>query len=1016
MMNLIEFYACLCLLFCGISLSSESLNYHTDESALLAFKDKITEDPLGVLRSWNNSLHFCEWEGVKCDPKHQRVTELVLVSQQLMGSLSPHVGNLSFIKTLNIQDNKFHGVIPRELGRLPRLQYLGLSNNSFRGEIPASLSNCSNLVQLCLASNKLTGRLPVELGSLSKLYYLNLRRNEITGTIPSSFGNLSAMGEINLNYNNLEGSFPDSMGKMRSLIKIRSGSNNLSGAIPPSLWNHSSLVELYVADNQLQGSIPADIGLTLPNLENFGIAGNSFSGSIPNSISKIARLDFFYVAGNNLVGPVPADLGRSNYLEWLDLSGNHFGSGKSSDLAFLDSLINCSRLKVLRLNNNGFGGTLPNAITHHWPELHSLQLGHNRISGRLPEGLGNLLNLTELILEQNLFTGTIPSSIGKLHKLRRLNLNGNNLSGKIPTSIGELTKLYELHLQKNNLTGRIPRSFKNLQHLQRLDLSKNYLSSNIPEEVLSSFTSVIYLNLSQNSLSGPLPMEVGSSKNLRNLDISQNKLFGEIPSAIRNCLKLEQLYMGSNLFQGNLSSYFGELKALQHLDLSRNNLSGEIPKELERLSLLENLNLSFNDLQGEVPMAGVFRNVSAISITGNSKLCGGIPELQLPHCATQKRRSLSSRAKIVVSIVVLSSSFLTILLALYCRRKTSKNPSAVTQSFKEDSFPRVSYTELLMATNGFSQAHLIGMGSYGSVYRGFLHIDKSPVAIKVLNLERGGASKSFFAECEALRDVRHRNLLKLLTSCSSTDFKGNDFKALVYRFMSNGNLESWLHRSAGNLQHSKTLSFGQRLNIAIDIASALDYLHHHCQNPITHCDLKPSNVLLDDNFTAHVGDFGLARFLATAENNQTKDEASSVAVKGSIGYVPPEYGLGSKVSTHGDVYSFGIVLLEMLTGKRPTDEMFKNGFNLRDFTEWALPDKVMEIADAKMLEGEYAEDAVINIDSQLDMEGRLKECLESIFSIGVACSAESPTVRMNIKDVVVELNLVRETYLDIRMH
>jgi serine/threonine protein kinase len=156
------------------------------------------------------------------------------------------------------------------------------------------------------------------------------------------------------------------------------------------------------------------------------------------------------------------------------------------------------------------------------------------------------------------------------------------------------------------------------------------------------------------------------------------------------------------------------------------------------------------------------------------------------------------------------------------------------------------------------------VGSFGSVYKGILDQGRHTVAVKVLNLLRHGASKSFMAECEALRNIRHRNLVKVLTSCSSIDYQGHDFKALVYEFMGNGNLDEWLHptpRINEALEEPRGLSLLQRLNIAIDVANALDYLHHHCQTPIVHCDLKPSNVLLDDEMIGHVGDFGLARFL-----------------------------------------------------------------------------------------------------------------------------------------------------------
>ncbi|GKB54832.1 kinase-like domain-containing protein [Tanacetum coccineum] len=202
----------------------------------------------------------------------------------------------------------------------------------------------------------------------------------------------------------------------------------------------------------------------------------------------------------------------------------------------------------------------------------------------------------------------------------------------------------------------------------------------------------------------------------------------------------------------------------------------------------------------------------------------------------------------------------------------------------------------------------------GRVYKGILHSDDDRlVAIKVLHLQNRGAHKSFLAECEAWLNIRHRNLLKIKTSCSSIDFQSNDFKALVYDFMPNRSVHDWLDSSANITK----LNLLQRINSLKDVATALDYLHYRCQTTIVHGDLKPSNILLDDDMVARVGDFGLARLLGT-----DLKQNSSTGVKGTIGYAPPEYGMGSEMTSRGDVYSFGILLLELMTGKKPTDDMF----------------------------------------------------------------------------------------------
>jgi hypothetical protein len=210
---------------------------------------------------------------------------------------------------------------------------------------------------------------------------------------------------------------------------------------------------------------------------------------------------------------------------------------------------------------------------------------------------------------------------------------------------------------------------------------------------------------------------------------------------------------------------------------------------------LKHLNLSYNDLFGKVPSEGIFSNVSAISIFGNYKLCGGVPELHLPTCYRNSRRASVKRLalKVVISItlgLVLLCFFITCCNVKKWRKR--KRPLAAS-SLEDWRLAYISYVELRASTNGFFVDNLIGSGSFSSVYKGVLSSNGAIVAIKVLNLQQRGASKSFINECNALRSLRHRNLLKIIIACSSTDHQGNDFKSLVFEFMSNGSLDQWLH-------------------------------------------------------------------------------------------------------------------------------------------------------------------------------------------------------------------------------
>ncbi|XP_043695358.1 probable LRR receptor-like serine/threonine-protein kinase At3g47570 [Telopea speciosissima] len=524
----------------------------------------------------------------------------------------------------------------------------------------------------------------------------------------------------------------------------------------------------------------------------------------------------------------------------------------------------------------------------------------------------------------------------------------------------------------------------------------------------------ISLDLSSNSLVGSLPVEIGNLKSLSTIDISKNKLSGEIPYSIGDCNSLEHLYMGGNFFEGTIPQSLTLLKGLLDLDLSHNNLSGNIPKDLQNLLALRSLNLSFNNLEGEVPTKRIFGNASAVLVNGNDKLCGGVAELHLPTCTNHgfTKQGKSNAFRIVLAIVGVVLGFILIFsfLTLYwIRRSKSKPPSTPLIG---DQFLKLSYKELFQATGGFSSANFIGSGGFGSVYKGIIDQDTTIVAIKVLNLQNPRAYKSFTAECEALRNIRHRNLVKILTSCSSLDSKGKDFKALVYEFMPNGSLDDWLHPPMAANNNSRSLSLLQRLNIAIDVASALDYLHYHCYTKIVHCDLKPSNILLDSDMTAHVSDFGLARLLLELDDNSSQGQTSTIGIKGSIGYAAPEYGMGGRATTQGDMFSYGILLLEMFTGKRPTDQMFTDDLNLHNFAKTTLLVHFMQILDPTLIPNEeqseeIEEDAINRTEGPIHRLDRLQDCITSIIEIALQCSMESPRERMSMNDVVRRLHLIR---------
>ncbi|KAL8157917.1 uncharacterized protein LOC141678179 [Apium graveolens] len=974
--------------------SSLSVNKTTDELSLLALKDQIQ----GGLSSWNQSVHFCQWQGIKCSKlHHDKIISLNLSSQGLLGSISPHIGNFSFLRVLDLGDNKFHGPIPPEIGQLFRLQHLNLRNNSFTGKIPMNLTQCRDLNLIYLGENSLIGSIPAEFGSFQKLTSLYLGTNHLSGQIPASFGNLSYLDYLDIGSNTLEGNIPETLGRLSKLTTFIVEYNALSGQVPSLIYNISSITEFSIIKNNLSGSLPPNLGNTLPNLAIFWASGNRFSGPFPRSLNNATMLVLFDVLDNFLTGKVLSELGALKNLEQFSISNNQLGTGESGDLSFITSLTNATNLNSMSISYNNFGGALPVSVSN-LSSLVELYAGHNPIVGTIPQAIGDLPNLIVLGLETAKFEGSIPSSIGKM-KLQRLILSENKLTGPIPASLANITSLYELELNDNRLEGSIPLEFGGHKFLNLLDISDNNLNGTIPRQIFDIF-SLRNLSLSSNFLTGSLPIEVGNLKNLQLLNVSGNKLSGKIPSTLGSCISIEVLSLENNLFEGSIPQSLTSLKVVREIDASSNNLSGEIPKYFGDFQYLERLNLSFNDLEGEVPKNGIFQNANAVSVEGNIKLCGGSKELNLLACRldhSTKKRSLGSilAISLAVSFCVLG---LIIFLIIYMKKKP-QNTSSPNSS--RSPYLKVSYGELLQATGGFSPDSLIGEGSFGRVYKGMLDEGRLIVAVKVFKLQQRGSLKTFNAECESLRSIRHRNLVKIITSCSSTDFQGNDFKALVFEFMPNGNVETWLHPVGDREENQpRNLNLLQRLNIVIDVASALNYLHHQCHISIIHRDLKPSNVLLDDDMVAHVSDFGLAKLLPGSAENLNGNQSTSLGVKGSIGYVPPEYGMGGAATTQGDVYSYGILVLELFTGRRPTDEMFAEGWDIHNFVRTALPDQVHEIVDPLLISQEREEEE----------EQAMLTCIASILRIGIVCSAQTPGERKDMEEVDNELHSIKEQY------
>ncbi|XP_006657080.2 receptor kinase-like protein Xa21 [Oryza brachyantha] len=952
---------------------------------------------LQVIYLDHNKLYGSIPEGLGMLPN---LSELTLASNNLTGSIPFSLGSSPSLSLLSLPDNRLTGGIPPLLANSSSLRFLALTNNDLTGQIPPALFNSTQLEVMGLAGNQFFGSIPSIPNIYSPLKYLVLSQNNLSGIIPCTIGNFSDLVWLLLAENNFHGDIPLSIGTIPYLDSLDLTINNLSRTVPPSIYNMSELTYLGMGTNRLVGEIPEGIGQTLPSIQTLIMQGNRFQGSIPSSLANATNLQVINLRDNALHGIVPS-FGLLPDLSILMLGQNQLEAG---DWSFISSLTNCTKLREIYLDNNNLEGMLPSSITSLSKSLEILYLTANKISGTIPPGIGYLTNLTLLQIESNLLTGNIPETLGNLSNLLVLSLSHNKLSGKIPLSIGELSKLTEMYLQENDLSGSIPRSLGECKNLVTLNLSCNTLEGNIPKEIFYLYSLSECLDLSHNHLSGHIPLEIGGLVNLGPLNISNNQLSGEIPSTLANCLHLESLHMEGNLLDGRIPESFMNLRGIIDMDLSRNNLSGEIPKFFKSFSSLKILNLSFNNLEGPVPTGGIFYNASEVFVQGNKKLCSNFHLLQLPNCYTLgSKRKHNLHIVMAVGLATLALFFLSCLLAVVSR-KTKRAKKQALLSTKE--LKRVSYSDLLKATNGFSSANLIGSGKYGSVYKGRFDSEGHEVAIKVFKLDQLGAPKSFIAECEALRNTRHRNLVKVITACSTSDTTGNEFKALVLDYMANGSLESCLYPKLNKYVLEKPLSLGSRITIAVDVACALDYLHNHCNPPIVHCDLKPSNVLLDDVMGACVGDFGLAKLLhiyPTVNNSST----SLFGPRGSVGYIAPEYGIGRKISTKGDIYSYGIMVLEMLTGKCPTDEMFKDGLSIHKFVEKSFPQNIGDIIDPNIIPNFEDDDLESNLDRGNHAIPGFWGCIMKLLKLGLSCSLESPKDRPTAQDVYFEVTTVK---------
>eukprot|EP00253_Pinus_taeda_P022631 PITA_22631 len=953
--------------------------------------------------------------------KLRRLKRLSLKQNQLISSIPETLKDCTSLRLLNLSYNNLTGTIPSGLGQLQNLQNLSLLSNGLTGKVPETLGNCSALEMLGLGSNFLTGTIPSQLGLLTRIRGLSLGTNQISGGIPPSLLNCTELSRLDLYENRLTGEIPWEIGTRLSRIKILAlSTNQLSGGIPPSLLNCTELSELVLYNNSLTGEIPWEIGTKLSNLEILLLWGNKLNGTIPKSLGNCSQLLWLGLADNFLMGGIPQEFGKLRLLQQLRLHDNHLYSEES--ISIFGALSNCTNLQALDLGQNDLKGDLPGSIGRLSQNLQYLYLSGNRFTGKIPQEMSNLTGLIALTLGGNLLSGSLPSALGGLSTLQLLDLSRNNLEGNIPYQFSQLKRLYEVDLSQNSFSGEIHQVFASLQQLRRLDLSYNKFSGNIPDndigncsnlelldlsynqlsglmssKVASLHNQQFYINVSHNALTGRVPAELGGMHMVQAIDLSAKNFSGSIPGQLVNCAELDYLNLSHNSLEGTIPTSIDQVAGLQDLDLSFNKLSGPLPSSIEKLQKLTHLNLSYNNFTGEVPSSGAFRKLNLTSFLGNSGLCGRW--IELPHCKLTTRHHHDSKRRVVILATSVGLTLLLvfclalIMVLIYFRSKKSALLETISarlgrmlrSQLRETKI--VSEEEVNRATNGFSPDNLVGRGGHGSVYKGVLE-NGTIVAVKVIeSATSGGAYKRLIKECKTLGRIRHRNLVRMVGVCSSLQVK-----SVIMEFMSQGNLDKHLHCR----ENSCRLDLKRRLSILKDVAHGMAYLHHYCSPAIVHCDLKPSNVLLDETMTAHVGDFGISRLINDSAAAAASGDTSSHVI-GSVGYIAPEYGTGGRPSMKGDVYSYGILVLEMITGKKPTDAVFsEEEQSLQSWVSDAFPDRLLEVIDTTLVEE-------IRMQEEDVSEFMGHGIVVLLAKIGVMCSKGDPHERPTLREVEASL-------------
>ncbi|CBI39439.3 unnamed protein product, partial [Vitis vinifera] len=696
-----------------------------------------------------------------------------------------------------------------------RVSEVSVDGLGLSGKIGRGLEKLQNLKVLSLSFNNFSGSISPELALITGLERLNLSHNSLSGRIPSSLSNMTSIRFLDLSHNSLAGPIPDEM-----------------------FENYSSLRSLSLSMNFLEGPIPSAL-LRCTTLSNLNLSSNQFSaGDFPQWIGSMSSVEYVDFSGNGFTGSLPASMGNLKSLQFLSLSDNRLTG------SIPGSLFYCPKLSVIRLRGNGFSGSIPEGLFD--LGLDEVDLSGNELEGPIPPGSSRLFeSLHSLDLSRNKLTGSIPAEIGLFSSLRYLNLSWNSLRSRMPPELGYF------------------------QNLTVLDLRNTFLFGSIPGDICDS-GSLGILQLDGNSLTGPIPDEFGNCSSLYLLSMSHNELNGSIPKS------------------------FAMLKKLEILRLEFNELSGEIPRELGSLENLLAVNVSYNRLIGRLPVGGIFQSLDQSALQGNLGICSPLlkgpcklnvskPLVLDPYdfgkpINGQNRRNESTTTpmrfrhhmflSVSAIIAITAAAFILIGVVSMCSSSSRSGSPPTGKLILFDS--RASQDWIANPENLLNKAAEIGGGVFGTVYKVSLGGGARMVAIKKLvtsNIIQ--YPEDFDREVRILGKARHQNLISL-----KGYYWTPQLQLLVTDYAPNGSLQARLHERPPT---TPPLSWPNRFRIILGTAKGLAHLHHSFRPPIIHYNLKPSNILLDENCNPMISDYGLARLLTKLDKHVISSRFQSVA-------------------------------------------------------------------------------------------------------------------------------------------